>query len=157
MRYKQPQSQNGMFVFIFGALAVLFAFFLLVSFNADFFDEWTKISRDGFNVLAVILLGIAVIMGIVLAIGHFTGNRPEFSVGITHGILAVVGTISLIVSTLRVPRGTNVQISLILFLAAIAIGIVFFVYRSVRKSLPNALIVLHALLALVGYTFLLRG
>lgn len=107
--------------------------------------------------LSVILLGVAVVMGIGLAIGHFTGERPPlFAVGLVHGIVAIVGIIALMVSS-RGTDATSIQTSLMIFLAVVVIGIVMFVLRRQRKALPNALIVVHGLLAVVGYVFLLRG
>jgi hypothetical protein len=111
-----------------------------------------------YMLLSVILLGVAVVMGIGLAIGHFTGERPPlFAVGLVHGIVAIVGVISMIVSISRGADGTAIQTSLVIFLTVVVIGIVMFVLRRQRKALPNALIVVHGLLAVVGYVFLLRG
>ncbi|MCF8565431.1 hypothetical protein LLE49_11955 [Alicyclobacillus tolerans] len=157
MRYKQPESQNGVTIFISIAFVVAVAVVLSVGLNADSFDWWVS-GQGTYMPLALIVLGAAALMGIVLAVGHFTGNRPPlYAAGMIHGIIAVVGVVFLIASMLNGARGTDIQISLVLFLIAVAMGLLFFVYRLRSKVIPNTFIVVHALLAVVGYVFLLRA
>ncbi len=103
----------------------------------------------------LIVLGIVVIMGIVLAFGHFLGSRPPlFSVGMIHGIVALIGLIALIITPIFNVRGSAVLTSLTLFVLASLIGFIIFWIRLRRKVLPKVLILVHALFAVMGYVFL---
>lgn len=161
MKYKSPRSDNGVLIFVVPALFVVFGVVLLVSNYPSYFNAYLEGGASGHGLamaMTLLLLGAAALMGVVLAIGHFTGNRPPlYSVGMVHGIVATLGVIFLTISVINGTRGTDIQFAFIIFLVTVALGIVFFFLRRVRKVIPNSLIVVHALLAVVGYVFLLRG
>lgn len=104
---------------------------------------------------SLIIFGIVVIMGIILAFGHFLGSRPPlFSIGMIHGIVALVGLIALIITSGGGVRGSADRTSLTLFVVALIIGFVIFWIRLRRKVLPKVLILVHGLFAVIGYVFL---
>lgn len=109
-------------------------------------------------VFAQILLGAMAIVGIGLLIGHLGGSRPPlFSVGMLHGILALIALVVLLAAAALGRGGTGMPLSGSFLLIAAILGLLNFSFRFRRKPLPITMIVVHGLAAIVGYIFLVAG
>ncbi len=89
---------------------------------------------------AVLLFAVAAIVGLYMAVQHFRGRTPPAtSIALLHGLLAVSGTIALL-------------------FGVAALGGLYLVSHHLRKRpLPNGVIVIHALVAVVSFLILLTA
>lgn len=96
---------------------------------------------------------LAAILGSVLLSFILKGKETPKGVAIAHGLLAVTGLILLIVyTTQHTPRPIE---SLILFIIAATGGIFLFARDVTNKPVPKWLAVVHGLIAVTGFIFLL--
>lgn len=107
--------------------------------------------------LSVILFAVAALGGLVLGgLGLRRKDLPMW-LSIVHGIVAAAGLITLILVVLQGNAGLLLILSLILFLIAALGGFVLFSYHLRQKPHPKGLIVVHALVAVIAFVFLLIG
>ncbi len=104
-----------------------------------------------------IILAVAAITGLVLAGKHSKGNKPPLAMGLTHGLVAAVGLILLIVAIVQGSTGTAITTALVLLVISALGGFVLLSIRVRGKNLPKPLMAIHGLIAVVGYLFLLIG
>jgi hypothetical protein len=78
-------------------------------------------------------------------------ETPKF-VAVIHGLFVAIALIMLIVYNNKNPGLTE---SIVLFIIAALGGIVLFVRDITKKSIPKWLAVVHGLIAVVGFIFLL--
>ncbi len=112
---------------------------------------------------ALILLLIAVLFGSWLAMLHFAGRpaeRAPWPLALMHAGLACAGFV-LLAATLRGPaRGADQGVAgfgiaaTALFAGAIALGLGIFIRFRLRKKRANALVGIHAALAVSGIAIL---
>ena len=112
---------------------------------------------------AFIVLGIAVLLGCVLAVLHLrTGAAPPpWPFGALHGLVAVAGLGLLTLALRGPPRGLEqgtgafgIIAAVLIALAALA-GTALLAARLRKKRLPGTLIGIHATLAVGGFVILL--
>ena len=102
---------------------------------------------------ATILLALTAIGGIVMAVMRFGGaDRPPSWLAMLHGLLAGSGLTLLLYAGFTVGISRFAWIGIILLVAA-ALGGLFLnlAYHDKQLALPKGIIVLHALLAVVGF------
>ncbi|MBK0404819.1 hypothetical protein I5M27_17640 [Adhaeribacter sp. BT258] len=96
---------------------------------------------------------LAALLGMYLLSFVLKGKETPKTIVFTHGPMAVVGLVLLIIYALK--GGPNPTESLILFVLAAAGGL-FMVFRDLTgKPIPKLLAVGHGLLAVTGFIFLL--
>lgn len=111
---------------------------------------------------AFIVLGIAVLLGSVLAVLHLReGTAPPWSLGALHGFFAIVGLGLLMLALRGPPRGLaqgtgsfGIIAATLIGMAALA-GLAQLAARLRQKRLPGLLIGMHATLAVGGFVVLL--
>jgi hypothetical protein len=106
---------------------------------------------------AAVLLGIAAIGGLVMAIIRFRGaDRPPTVVLMAHGLLAAAALTLLIyaAATVGLP-GLAMAATGIFVVVAIVGAALNLMYHSRMLPLPKTPIVIHGLVAVVGYVLLL--
>ena len=104
--------------------------------------------------LIIALFAIAAIVGLIILKNWLTSANTSRTVVYVHGIFAAVALVLLLVQALRNPAG-HLRTSLILFVLA-AIGGFYMFFRDLKgKFSPIWLAVVHALLAVSGFVFLL--
>jgi hypothetical protein len=74
-----------------------------------------------------------------------------------HVVVAAAGLVTLIFGIVQGTAGSLLIASLVLFLIAALGGFVLFSYHLRGKPHPKALIVIHALVAVIAYVLLLIG
>ena len=108
------------------------------------------------NDLIIGLFAVAAVLGLVMAIGHFSGRpRPLVPVAVAHGVFAATGLVLLLLAVLKSRLGGTPAIALgLLVLAALGgFGLLSFHLRDRRH--PGAMLIGHALLAVAGFLTLL--
>lgn len=106
---------------------------------------------------SVVLFLLAALGGVVMAGIRFGGRRnPPVWLAMAHGGLAVAGVALLAFAVLALSVPAMATWALLLFLVAAAGGtILFLAYEWKRELLPTWLVVVHALVAVVGFVLLL--
>ena len=105
---------------------------------------------------ACVLLLLAALGGLLMAGIRFGGKRnPPVWLAMAHGGLAVAGVALLAYAVVALTVPAMALWSLVLFLVAAAGGTVLFLaYEWDRKLLPTWLVVVHAIIAVIGFLLL---
>ncbi len=106
---------------------------------------------------SVVLFLLAALGGVVMAGIRFGGRRnPPVWLAMAHGGLAVAGVALLAFAVVALSVPAMAMWSLLLFLVAAGGGtILFLAYEWKRELLPSWLVVVHAVVAVVGFVLLL--
>ena len=105
---------------------------------------------------ALILLGITAAGGVVMAAIRFSGHdRPPSWLAMLHGLLAGSGLTLLLYAAFTAGVGQKVWFGIALLVLA-ALGGVFLnlAYHDKKLPLPKGIVVIHAVIAVVGYGLL---
>lgn len=107
-------------------------------------------------ILAVVLFALAAVGGLVMAILRFRGRGlPPLALALVHGLAAAAGLIALIAAIAGGGAPSAATAGLVVLLLAALGGFVLFSHHLRRKDLPIGLMVVHALVAVVGFLILL--
>jgi hypothetical protein len=102
---------------------------------------------------SITLFALAAIIGLYLLTFVWQKKETPKTIAILHGALAASALILLIMHTVN--TGADLIQAIVLFVIAALGGIVLFIRDITGKSLPKALAILHGLLAVSGFVFLL--
>ncbi|HYA12824.1 MAG TPA: hypothetical protein VEF33_00635 [Syntrophales bacterium] len=105
--------------------------------------------------LPVILFAIAALGGLTLVYLKFSGQTIPMSLAIIHGLFAAAGLVALIVNVASGIANTLMNISLVLFVIVAIGGFILFSFYVRKKELPNALIAIHGIGAVISFVLLL--
>jgi hypothetical protein len=107
---------------------------------------------------AVILIALGAVVGLYMAVQHFRGRTPpRGAVAATHGLLAVSGVIVLLLAARESGLRGAGPWALWLFGVAALGGLYLAVQHMDQKRLPNGVIVVHALIAVVAFLITLTA
>ncbi len=107
---------------------------------------------------AVMLFAAAAVIGLWMAVQHFRGRTPPpAGVAILHGLLAVSGVITLLLGVREIGTGTTHTWALGLFVVAALGGLYLVSHHMRQKALPNGVIIVHALVAVVAFLVLVTA
>lgn len=101
---------------------------------------------------AIAFFALAAILGMILLSFVLKGKETPKGVVFTHGPLAAIGLVLLIIYTIDNPGPTE---SVVLFIIAALGGVVLVIRDLSGKSIPKWLAVAHGLIAVTGFIFLL--
>ena len=106
---------------------------------------------------AAVLLGIAAIGGLVMAIIRFRGaDRPPTIFVMAHGLLAAAALTLLLYATATVGLPTLATMATGIFVVVAIVGAgLNLMYHAKQLPLPKSPVVIHGLVAAVGYVLLL--
>ena len=114
---------------------------------------------DAFSMMktAAVLLGIAAIGGLVMAIIRFRGaDRPPTIFVMAHGLLAAAALTLLLYATATVGLPTLATMATGIFVVVAIVGAALnLMYHAKQLPLPKSPVVIHGLVAAVGYVLLL--
>jgi glucose uptake protein GlcU len=107
---------------------------------------------------SVILIALGAVVGLTMAVQHFKGRTPpKAGVAILHGLLAGTGVILLLLGARDLGFATPHTWALVLFVIAALGGLYLVSFHMRQKPLPNAVIVVHGLVAVVAFLVLLTA
>ena len=108
---------------------------------------------------SAILLAIAAVGGLIMAGIRFAGDRqPPVALAMLHGFLAAAAVTLLLYAAATVGLPRTALAALVLFLAAAVGGVTLNLnYQWKQRLLPKWLIVVHAIVAVVGFVLLLAA
>ena len=105
--------------------------------------------------IALVLFALAAVGGIILAVIRFKGQPyPPLGLALVHGAAAAAGLIALIVAVAPGGAPSGATTALVLFLIAAGGGFFLFFHHLRKIALPIWLVVVHALVAVVGFLIL---
>ena len=105
---------------------------------------------------ALVLFAIAALGGVTMAVMRFRGaERPPIGLALLHGAFAAAGIIVLIVAMLSMPNPAQARTALVLFIVAALGGFYLFAQHVQKRALPIPVILVHALIAVIGFLVLL--
>ena len=106
---------------------------------------------------AVGFFAVAAVFGLYMAVQHFRGRTPPAAgVAITHGLLAVIAVVLLLLGVMNVGFGASVHTwALVLFVVAALGGLYIVSFHMRGRPLPGGVIVVHGLVAVVAFLILL--
>jgi hypothetical protein len=105
-------------------------------------------------ILSVLLITMAVLLGIYLLTFILQNKSTPKGVAFTHGPLASLGLILLIIYAFV--QGPDPIISIIIFIIAALGGLVLIFRDLTGKSLPKWMAIGHGAIAAIGYILLLK-
>lgn len=106
-------------------------------------------------IYAAVLFAIGALGGLVMAVRVFKAQSIPAALAALHGLLVASGLVLLIVAAILGKAGHVATIALVVLLVA-ALGGFYLVSFHIRKQQhPRAVIVVHALVAVVGFLILL--
>jgi hypothetical protein len=97
------------------------------------------------------LFALAAIVGLTMAVRHFSGKTTPVAVGLLHGLVAGTGLILLILAVMNAPEPGLGGIAVGLFVAAALGGVVLIAHHLRGRPWPSALVVAHGSLAVIGF------
>jgi hypothetical protein len=103
--------------------------------------------------LTIGLFALAAIFGIIILKNWLTSAKTSRTVIYTHGIFAAIALVLLVVQLVRNPS-SGLKTSLIFFAVAAVGGFYMFARDLKGKFSPTWLAVVHGLLAVAGFAFL---
>jgi|SRR3954465_15340186 hypothetical protein len=102
----------------------------------------------------IIAFALAAVLGLVIIKNWLTSANTSKAVVYAHGIFAAAGLVLLIISLVNT-GSKNLQTSLILFVIAAIVGFYMF-FRDLKGIMsPTWLGIVHGLVAVAGFVFLL--
>jgi len=108
------------------------------------------------SIVAAVLFAIAAVIGLVLAWRHLGMRAPSLWAALAHGVFAAAGVIVLLTIVVRAAGVPAVRTtSLAFFLDTVPFGVFLFATHVHARRLPAWIIVLHRLMAVVGFVLLL--
>lgn len=107
---------------------------------------------------AVLLIAVAAVVGLYMAIGHFRGRTPPpAGAAVLHGLLAVCGVVLLLLGVMQIGFGTVHTWALVLFVVAALGGLYLVSFHLRGRPLPNAVVVIHGIVAAVAFLILVTA
>ncbi|MGH8251309.1 MAG: hypothetical protein ACREVI_11560 [Steroidobacteraceae bacterium] len=107
---------------------------------------------------AVLLIVVAAAIGLYMAVQHFRGHTPpKAGLAILHGLLAVSGVIVLLLGVWEIGFGTTHTWALVLFAVAALGGLYLVSHHMRQRPLPNGVIVIHGLVAVIAFLVLVTA
>lgn len=107
---------------------------------------------------AVLLIAVAAVVGLYMAIGHFRGRTPPpAGAAVLHGLLAVCGVVLLLLGVMQIGFGTVHTWALALFVVAALGGLYLVSFHLRGRPLPNAVVVIHGMVAAVAFLILVTA
>lgn len=106
--------------------------------------------------IALVVFALAALGGLYMALVRFRGaERPPTSIALAHGALAATGLIILIVAVINGGAPEGAKTALVVFVVAALGGFFLFAQHMQKRALPIPVVVVHALVAVIGFIILL--
>jgi glucose uptake protein GlcU len=107
---------------------------------------------------ALVLFALAALGGVTMAAMRLRGaERPPTALALAHGALAAAGLVALIVAVINMTDPGAARTALLVFIVAAVGGFYLFAQHVTKKVLPIPVMVIHGLVAVVGFIILLMA
>jgi hypothetical protein len=108
--------------------------------------------------IALVLFALAALGGVTMAAIRLRGaERPPTALALLHGTAAAAGLVALIVAVMNMAEPGLARTALVVFIVAALGGFYLFAQHMQKKALPIPVMVVHGLIAVVGFIILLMG
>ena len=101
----------------------------------------------------IVLFTLAALVGLYLITFVLRKKETPKAIAMVHGLLAVIAFVLLIVHTIS--SGADLVQAIVIFGLAALGGFILFTRDIKGRSLPKSLAIVHGLLAITGFVFLL--
>jgi peptidoglycan/LPS O-acetylase OafA/YrhL len=108
------------------------------------------------NIFALISFAIAAVLGVIL-VAMYSKGQLTINGALLHGLFAVIGVVLLIISVVQGKTTRIDNYALILFIIAALGGLVLISSHLTKGKLPQAIIGIHAIVAVIAFLMLLSG
>ncbi len=108
-------------------------------------------------IIAAVLFALGALGGLFMAVRSFSGQSIPVPVAVLHGVLGATGLVLLLIGVLAGMGGGTARIALIVLVVAALGGFFLLSFHVKRERHPKAVIVVHALVAVVGFLTLLTA
>ena len=107
--------------------------------------------------IAASLFALGALGGLFMAVRSFKGQSIPVPVATLHGVFGATGLVLLLVGVMTGMGGTTAQIALGVLVVAALGGFYLLSFHLRKERHPKAVIVVHALVAVVGFLTLLTA
>ena len=108
-------------------------------------------------IIAAALFALGALGGLYMATRSFSGQSIPVPVAVLHGLAGATGLVLLLVGVLAGMGGGTARIALIVLVVAALGGFYLLSFHIRKERHPKAVIVVHALVAVVGFLTLLTA
>lgn len=108
-------------------------------------------------IIAAVLFALGALGGLFMAVRSFSGQSIPVPVAVLHGVLGATGLVLLLIGVLAGMGGGTARIALIVLVVAALGGFFLLSFHVKKERHPKAVIVVHALVAVVGFLTLLTA
>jgi hypothetical protein len=110
-----------------------------------------------FLIDAAILFALGALGGLYMAFLSFKGKPLPVAIAVLHGLFGATGLVLLIVGVLAGLGAGTAKLALIILLVAALGGFYLLSFHIKKQQHPRAVIVIHALVAVIGFLTLLTA
>jgi len=108
--------------------------------------------------VALVLFALAALGGVTMAAMRLRGaERPPTGLALAHGALAAAGLIALILAVMNMTDPGAARTALLVLVLAAVGGFFLFAQHMQKRALPIPVMVIHGLVAVVGFIILLMA
>ena len=100
-------------------------------------------------ITTLVIFGVAALLGLAVAVQIFKKRETSKGAAVAHGLFGAVGLVLLILHAMKNPNNLLTTAIALLVIAALG-GAIVFVNDLRKKAGPIALVVIHALVAVVA-------
>jgi len=108
-------------------------------------------------IIAAVLFALGALGGLVMAVRSFKGQSIPVPLAALHGLLGATGLVLLIVAALLGAASKTALIALVVLVIAALGGFYLLSFHIRKQRHPRAVIVVHALVAVIGFLTLLTA
>lgn len=110
-----------------------------------------------FLMIAAVLFALGALGGLFMAVRSFSGQSIPVPVAVAHGLAGATGLVLLLYAVVMGMGGGTARIALAVLLVAALGGFYLLSFHIRKERHPKAVIVVHALVAVVGFLTLLTA
>jgi hypothetical protein len=98
----------------------------------------------------IIAFALAALIGVTMAVRHFSGKETPVLVGLIHGAFAATGLVLLIIAVMNAPAAGLGGIALAVLAGAAIGGFILLSHQLRGQRWPNAYVLAHGAIAATG-------
>lgn len=110
-----------------------------------------------FLMIAAVLFALGALGGLFMAVRSFSGQSIPVPVAVVHGLAGATGLVLLLYAVVMGMGGGAARIALAVLVVAALGGFYLLSFHIRKERHPKAVIVVHALVAVVGFLTLLTA